>query len=367
MASNLTVTASAQTSRSTESRSSVSMGADVAAQPFAKVLEREVNTRQDGQSTDSGDKKNPKEEDRSAGEEQQAAVNAQLVPPWLAMLQAQTVAQNAPVLADAQAELKTDMADFDLSKLGQGLSDRGNGKDGANLQAIDESGLSINNPNGLDAAKFASLRQKPAGGSGEFTAPVEEFSLALAKDNPVLPKIDAAPHIALRTPVAEAKPSIPQHTVAEPVGSSRWGDAVAQRVSMMLQDQHQQIDMQLNPPHLGPMEVRLTMSGEQASVVFSSQHASVREALAAATPRLTMLLADQGIQLSNVQVASDSLNQHAQQQAQQQASGQYMDQQRQSRSQQFTGDLTGTYADGQPRILNDVALPVARSGLNLYV
>ncbi|AZN37933.1 flagellar hook-length control protein FliK [Iodobacter ciconiae] len=368
MASNLTVTASAQMSRSAESKSSASMGADAAAQPFAKVLEREVSARQEGAPADQDDKKAVQEEHHSESEAKQAAVNVPLVSPWLAMLQAQVVVQNAPVLEDAQAELKTQVNEVDLNKLGQSLLAKGDGKDGAPLPIIDESGLSINNPGGQDAAKFASLRQKPAAGHGEFTAHVEEFSLAAAKENAILPKIDAAPHIALRTPlVVEAKPGMIQHTVAEPVGSSRWGDAVAQRVSMMLQDQHQQIDMQLNPPHLGPMEVRLTMSGEQASVVFSSQHASVREALIAATPRLTMLLADQGIQLSNVQVASDSLNQHTQQQAQQQASSQYMDQQRQSRSQQFFADLPNTYAEGQPRVMTDMALPVARSGLNLYV
>ncbi len=375
MASNLTVTASAQTNRSTPS---VSMGADAAAQPFAKVLEREVNTRQEGQ-PDSAEQKSSastnKDEHEAGTEEQSAAASAQAIQPWLAMLQAQAVvAQVTPLVADAKTDVSSDvsgdLAMLDLSKMGKGLLGDGELKDGKDLSDLDQLGLKPENAlaGSIDTAKFASLRQKAAG-AGEFAAPADDFSALLAnsKENVLLPKIEATPQVALRTPVVEAKPALPQHTVTEAVGSSRWGDAVAQRVSMMLQDQHQQIDMQLNPPHLGPMEVRLTMSGEQASVVFSSQHASVREALAAATPRLTMLLADQGIQLSNVQVASDSLNQHAQQQAQQQASSQQMNQQRQSRAQQFVGDLNGAYADGQPRVMTDVHLPVARSGLNLYV
>jgi flagellar hook-length control protein FliK len=372
MASNLTVVASAQTSRSTDPRSSVAMGAEPAAgQTFAKTLEREVNSRQEGKSADS-DKPTPatKEENTSEDEQKAQASSAQAAQPWLAMLQVQALAQASTLTNVAKPDNDKSFVGLDLTKLGKGLlsGEDGEGKD---LTVLGQSDL---NPSqalagDIDAAKFASLRQKAAGDASAFTAPEEDFAalLAVSKENTLLLKTEAAPVVALHTPVADAKPAVPTHTVAEPVGSSRWGDAVAQRVSMMLQDKHQQIDMQLNPPHLGPMEVRLTMSGEQASVVFSSQHASVREALAAATPRLTMLLADQGIQLSNVQVASDSLNQHAQQQAQQQASSQQMDQQHQSRSRQFAGNLTDNYSDGLPRVMTDVHLPVARSGLNLYV
>ncbi|GLS05247.1 hypothetical protein GCM10007860_23970 [Chitiniphilus shinanonensis] len=156
----------------------------------------------------------------------------------------------------------------------------------------------------------------------------------------------------------------PSHYVPEPVGSNRWGDAVAQRVAMMLGRQEQQIEMQLNPPHLGPMEVRLSLSAENASVVFASQHAGVREALAAATPRLTALLADQGIQLVDVKVASDSLNQQAQQQA--------FAQQQQSGNGRAPGDERVSYdgvegqAQVETQVLNGVALQVARSGLSAY-
>jgi len=157
---------------------------------------------------------------------------------------------------------------------------------------------------------------------------------------------------------AAAKPS---HYVPEPVNGPRWGDAVAQRVALMLGRQEQQIEMQLNPPHLGPMEVRLSLAADNASVVFASQHAGVREALAAATPKLTALLADQGIQLVNVQVASDSLNQHAGQQAsaQQHAGGQ--------RSQQFGGPVAQDIIQVEPYLLDGaMTLPVARGGVSFY-
>lgn len=153
-----------------------------------------------------------------------------------------------------------------------------------------------------------------------------------------------------------------RHVVHEPVGDTRWGEVVAQRVSMMLGKQEQQVEMQLTPPNLGPMEVRLTLGQEQASVVFASQHAAVREALATAVPRLTALLADQGIQLVNVQVASDSLQQQAQNPSSQQQSFSFSGNGQGARGESaFRSDVSVS------RNLSELALPVARSGVSLYV
>jgi flagellar hook-length control protein FliK len=178
------------------------------------------------------------------------------------------------------------------------------------------------------------------------------------------------PQSTLNAVQANSKsPEVPVHHIATPVGESRWGDAVAQRVGLMLGRQEQKIEMQLNPPNLGPMEVRLNLAQDQASVVFSSQNAAVREALAAAMPRLTTLLADQGFTLTNVQVASDSLQQHQQQQNQNQqaATGSGFNQQNTNR------DLGGVYAnqvgiDGEKmQELGPLRLPVAKGGLSLFV
>ncbi|WP_348944095.1 flagellar hook-length control protein FliK [Chitinibacter sp. FCG-7] len=155
--------------------------------------------------------------------------------------------------------------------------------------------------------------------------------------------------------------------IETPVQDARWGDAVAQRVSLMLGKQEQQIEMQLNPPNLGPMEVRLNLGNEQASVVFTSQHAAVREALAAATPKLTALLADQGIVLQNVQVASDSL--------QQQQQNAFSQQQAQQFDSPAGGTRHGTIANtmgnetGIERRVNlsDLRLPAGSTRVSLFV
>jgi len=203
----------------------------------------------------------------------------------------------------------------------------------------------------------ASSAQLPAG-----LAPSEDVLLE-SDFNEVLQSTLAVPPKEPRVSdasISHTAASSARHVVAEPVGEGRWGEVVAQRVSMMLGRQEQRLEMQLNPPNLGPMEVRLSLGSEQSSIVFASQHAAVREALAAATPRLTALLADQGIVLTNVQVASDSLNQQHFQQT---------DQQQDGRQQQGGYSAEAVLGDAEVvvRELGAIRVPVARSGVSLYV
>lgn len=213
----------------------------------------------------------------------------------------------------------------------------------------------------VDAAKLAQMSVSAKSAepvlAGELKAPIPLINEARP------PSVSNA---------AQANPKlaeVPLHHIATPFGESRWGDAVAQRVGLMLGRQEQKIEMQLNPPNLGPMEVRLNLAQDQASVVFSSQNAAVREALVAAMPRLTTLLADQGFTLTNVEVASDSLQQHQQQQNQNQqaASGSGFNQQNTNR------DLGGMYGaqvgiDGQKlQELGPMRLPLSKGGLSLFV
>lgn len=96
--------------------------------------------------------------------------------------------------------------------------------------------------------------------------------------------------------------SLLQMGVPEPVGGRAWPAAVADRVLWMVQGEQQVAKLKLNPPNLGPLEVRLTLQNDQASVVFSAQHAPVRDALEAALPRLRELMEQQSLQLVQADV-----------------------------------------------------------------
>lgn len=96
--------------------------------------------------------------------------------------------------------------------------------------------------------------------------------------------------------------AVVQTAIPQLVGSQSWGGMVGERVVWMVGHQHQSAEIMINPPALGPLEVKLSMSDGQANLTFTTQHAPVREALEAATPRLREMLSESGIGLGSVSV-----------------------------------------------------------------
>ena len=98
--------------------------------------------------------------------------------------------------------------------------------------------------------------------------------------------------------------------IPQAVGSRTWPGALAERVVWMAQGDHQFARLTLNPPQLGPLEVRVSVSQDQASVTFVAGHAAVREALEAAMPRLREMLDQQSLALVHAEVADPGAQQH---------------------------------------------------------
>ncbi len=93
------------------------------------------------------------------------------------------------------------------------------------------------------------------------------------------------------------------------VGTPGWDGALGQRVAWIATQNQHVAELHLNPPNLGPLEVRVTVSNDQASAFFVSHHGAVREAIEAALPRLREMFADNGLTLGNVMVGSQSFSQ----------------------------------------------------------
>lgn len=94
--------------------------------------------------------------------------------------------------------------------------------------------------------------------------------------------------------------------VETPLGQSGWRDEIGQKLTWMVSNNRQQADLVLTPPHLGRVEVSLTMSGDQATAIFTSANPAVREALENSLHRLREVLADAGVSLGQTQVGSES-------------------------------------------------------------
>jgi flagellar hook-length control protein FliK len=92
-----------------------------------------------------------------------------------------------------------------------------------------------------------------------------------------------------------------------PVSHSRWGDEFSQKITWLAtSNQDQSAELHLNPPQLGPLDVVLKVSGDQATALFTSSHAAVREAIEQSIPKLREMLADNGIMLGNTTVSDQA-------------------------------------------------------------
>lgn len=95
--------------------------------------------------------------------------------------------------------------------------------------------------------------------------------------------------------------AVPADRIPARVGSQGWDNQVSQRIVYMV-GKEQAATLTLNPPDLGPVQVVLNVSNDQASVQFSSNQLEVRQALENAIPRLREMMSESGIALGNATV-----------------------------------------------------------------
>lgn len=93
-----------------------------------------------------------------------------------------------------------------------------------------------------------------------------------------------------------------QQPLQMPAHTNQWGEAIGQRVVWMAGQNLQQANIRVHPQHLGPLEIKLSLSNDQASVTINSPNAAVREAIEASIPRMRELFSQQQMQLVQVDV-----------------------------------------------------------------
>lgn len=112
-----------------------------------------------------------------------------------------------------------------------------------------------------------------------------------------------APSAATNMPGSARAAAYPLQTIAAPMGSATWPEEFSQKIVWMGTQQNQIAELQLNPPNLGPLNVVLKISDNQATALFTSPHGAVRDSIENALPKLREMLADNGITLGNATVS----------------------------------------------------------------
>lgn len=153
-----------------------------------------------------------------------------------------------------------------------------------------------------------------------FDGVFDKQVLNLLADEPALPKADTLiQRMAGDIPLASiANPAhLPmiaptdksQLSITIPFQQAQWSEAVAERVMWMSTKGIQEAEIQLDPPELGPLQVRVSVTNEQAQVSFVVQNASVRDALDQSAMRLREMFDAEGINLTDVDVSDQSQQQ----------------------------------------------------------
>ncbi|WP_313570750.1 flagellar hook-length control protein FliK [Pantoea piersonii] len=93
------------------------------------------------------------------------------------------------------------------------------------------------------------------------------------------------------------------------LGSDEWQQALSQQIVMFSRNGQQNAELRLHPADLGAIQISLKLDNDQAQINMASSHSHVRAALEAALPQLRTALAENGINLGQSQVSSDSFAQ----------------------------------------------------------
>ncbi|WP_045421690.1 flagellar hook-length control protein FliK [Vibrio campbellii] len=86
-------------------------------------------------------------------------------------------------------------------------------------------------------------------------------------------------------------------------------DQVAEKVQMMMSKNLKNLDIRLDPPELGRMQIRMTMNNDLANVHFTVVNPQARDLIEQTLPRLREMLAQQGMQLADSSVQQQSSGQ----------------------------------------------------------
>lgn len=280
----------------------------------------EVNVLFDGQL---GGKNDPFAKDKPDADV--AALAEMLAAAGIVLLPSEYVRQgggNAPALDESQLapSVAIDVAAKDGAVSGEGgravsIGDKEVPEDGAGVKEKVAGGGNL--LSALEVSTESAVEKKAIPDAQvDFAAKLDEVvnGGAAAADSMSAPAVAPPVQAAAGQRPAEQASAM---RVDVPVTSPAWGEALGDKVLWMSSQGTQVAELRLDPPHLGPLEVRITVNNDQATAVFVSHHSVVREAIETAMPRLREMLADSGIMLGNTMVGAESF---AQQQSQAQGS-----------------------------------------------
>lgn len=189
--------------------------------------------------------------------------------------------------------------------------------------------------------------------SNQQNATSDRAHAGMLMNSSALVAANAASTSASQSSSALSNPNMQSLDIQADIKNPNWSRVVSSRVVWMAQQGMQQAELRLNPPTLGPVDVRLSVQNDQTTVNFIANNATTREALEQALPRLRESFQENGLQLAHADVGEQSGS----------------DEQAAGDSQFADGEATHVQVavadDDNPDVVNDSNIEDA-DGLSLY-
>ncbi|WP_070962818.1 flagellar hook-length control protein FliK [Vibrio sonorensis] len=135
------------------------------------------------------------------------------------------------------------------------------------------------------------------------------------------------------------------------------GEQLAERVQMMMSKNLKNIDIRLDPPELGRMQIRMNIGGDNATVHFTVANQQARDVIEQSMPRLREMLSQQGVQLGDTSV---------QQQAQGQQQNRYAGDEQGKSGQGIGNQTAGNEENLEADVKLDLNVATKRDGISYY-
>ena len=106
--------------------------------------------------------------------------------------------------------------------------------------------------------------------------------------------------------VSDIKTVASNLTMSSALGTSGWDGELLGRVNMLVKGGIQEAKIQLSPPEMGRLEIKVSTEGDSAKIMFSVDNIAAKDAIEQAIPRLRELLEQGGLQLAHSEVSDHS-------------------------------------------------------------
>jgi len=94
-------------------------------------------------------------------------------------------------------------------------------------------------------------------------------------------------------------------TVEAHLQAPAWPQQFGEKIVWLARNDQQTAQININPPQLGPVQITVSLNGDQATLAFASPHAEVRQAIESAMPQLKEMLSTAGISLGQSNVGAN--------------------------------------------------------------